>query len=345
MEHYQWAVIGAGPAGIAAVGKLIDHGIDQDSIVWIDPNFHVGDFGTMWSTVPSNTKVQLFKQFLENCAAFEFGQASKKFELLSLEPQETCHLGVMAEPLQWVTEKLLTKVVSHKTLVNKLEKVNGSWLLHSENKKVTANNVILAIGAEAKKMAMLGAEEISLKIAMNPQLLAKEIKSHDKVAVFGSSHSAVLALRNLIEATNVERIFNFYRSPLRYAVQLSDYILYDNTGLKGTTADWARLYLDANASDKITRILSTEENITRYFPRCNKVIYAVGFERRNQPIIPEFGHYQCCEKTGIIARGLFGLGIAFPELKIFPNGLAEQNVGLWKFIDYLNRVLPIWLNY
>ena len=35
---YAWAVIGAGPAGIAAVGKLLDHGVADKDIVWIDPD-------------------------------------------------------------------------------------------------------------------------------------------------------------------------------------------------------------------------------------------------------------------------------------------------------------------
>lgn len=61
---FKWAVIGAGPAGIAAVGKLIDAGINPKEIVWIDPEFKVGDFGTHWRNVSSNTKVGLFLKIL-----------------------------------------------------------------------------------------------------------------------------------------------------------------------------------------------------------------------------------------------------------------------------------------
>ena len=31
-KHFDWAIIGAGPAGIAAIGKLIDNGIDPNSV-------------------------------------------------------------------------------------------------------------------------------------------------------------------------------------------------------------------------------------------------------------------------------------------------------------------------
>lgn len=44
-KTFQWLVIGAGPAGIAAVGKLIDHKIPGDQIGWLDPAFGVGDLG------------------------------------------------------------------------------------------------------------------------------------------------------------------------------------------------------------------------------------------------------------------------------------------------------------
>jgi len=38
-HHYQWVVIGAGPSGILAVGKLLDKGIPGKDIAWIDPEF------------------------------------------------------------------------------------------------------------------------------------------------------------------------------------------------------------------------------------------------------------------------------------------------------------------
>lgn len=44
-NKFQWAVIGAGPAGIAAVGKLLDHGVLPEDILWFDPHFKVGDLG------------------------------------------------------------------------------------------------------------------------------------------------------------------------------------------------------------------------------------------------------------------------------------------------------------
>ena len=47
-KPFQWAVVGAGPAGIAAVGKLLDHGVLPKTILWLDPQFCVGDLGRFW---------------------------------------------------------------------------------------------------------------------------------------------------------------------------------------------------------------------------------------------------------------------------------------------------------
>ena len=60
MAPYEWTVVGAGPAGTAAVGKLLDHGIEPARIAWIDPAFAGGDVGGKWRTVSSNTVVGTF---------------------------------------------------------------------------------------------------------------------------------------------------------------------------------------------------------------------------------------------------------------------------------------------
>lgn len=120
-KPYQWAIVGAGPAGIAAVGKLLDHGITPKDILWLD----------------------------------------------------------------------------------------------------------LAFQREA-------------------------IDIQDTIAVFGSSHSAIIVLHHLV-SLGVKKIINFYRSPCRYAVDLGGSIFFDNTGLKGQAATWARENLDGTWPPNLTR--------------------------------------------------------------------------------------------
>ena len=106
---YVWTVIGAGPAGIAAVGKLLDHGIAGKDIAWIDPAFAAGDIGAKWRSVSSNTQVGFFLSYLNGSNAFRFS-AAPPMPLTEIDPEETCALALVADPLRWITEHLRERV-------------------------------------------------------------------------------------------------------------------------------------------------------------------------------------------------------------------------------------------
>lgn len=340
---YQWAVVGAGPAGIAAVGKLLDAGITKEQIAWIDPAFNVGDLGAKWRDVSSNTKVDLFIKFLHACRSFNYIERTENFALHDIDPDKTCYLKVAVEPLQWVTEQLKQKTVAIKDTVLGLKMQARHWQISLQSGNIQAKNVVLAIGAEPRTLDMATPTAIPLEYALNPSLLAKSVDHHDTVAVFGASHSAIIIIRALLEA-GVHKVINFYRDALRYAVYLDDWILFDNTGLKGETAIWARQHIDGDLPDNLLRVWSDDANMKTYLPHCTKAIHAVGFKSRHIPIegLPVI---QYNKKSGIIAPGLFGFGIAFPEETVDKFGNVETSVGLWKFMNYLERVMPVWLQY
>lgn len=341
---FDWAVVGAGPAGIAAVGKLLDQGIKANKILWIDPEFRVGDFGTKWRKVSSNTRVGLFLKFFHNCSSFEYATVANDFAICQEDPKSTCILGLAADPLQWISDNLRNIVHAIYAKVQKLKLYDRHWEITLSDATHRAKNVILATGAEPKSLSFPGTEEISLITALNPEKLKMSCQPEDTIAVFGSSHSAIIILKTLIEQCQVNKIINFYLSPLRYAVYFDDWILFDDTGLKGSTAAWARDNIDGKLPAKLERVISNEENIRVSLPLCTKAIYATGFQKR---LIPVEGMHslEYNEKSGIIAPGLFGFGLAFPEAKLDRYGTLEYRVGLWKFMDYLNTILPVWLNY
>ena len=126
---------------------------------------------------------------------------------------------------------------------------------------------------------------------------------------------------------------------------MGDWILFDNTGLKGHTAQWARQHIDGTLPENLVRYPSNESTISRFLPECDKAIYAVGFKRRNTITIGGYEHCHYNPHVGIIGPGLFGFGIAYPEIKPDRFGSVESQVGLWKFMVYLNNVLPIWFKY
>ncbi len=342
-QHYQWCIIGAGVAGIAAVGKLLDSGIHGSRILWVDDQFKVGDIGTKWHSVPSNTKVELFIRFLKECDSFQFNKRSNTFFIEKLKPDETCQLKHIADPLQWVSDCVLKEITTVKGIASHLKVKNHCWEISTSEGNFKSSNVILAIGGEPNSLEYNNLTEISLKDALDYEKVKLACDGAKSVAVFGSSHSAMIIVRNLVEL-NLPRIVNFYLEPLKFAQPMENWTLFDNTGLKGSTAHWARKNINGNLPENLYRYPATDENINNHLYSCEKVIYATGFSARKIKVA-ELADLKHNVTNGIIAPGLFGFGIAFPEHVVDPFGYKEVNVGMWKFMAYINRVLPLWLRY
>lgn len=341
--QYQWAVIGAGPAGIAAVGRLLDHGVDGRQILWLDQDFCAGDLGAKWRHVSSNTSVALFLEYLNASPAFGFSQAPA-CALTEADPTQTCELDLVADPLVWITGQLQQQVATLKTTVSDLHLHHRQWTVATESGDVTAANVILAVGANSKKLSHPGLTEIAVEDALNPDRLALLPLDGATVAVFGSSHSTMIALPNLLD-TPVARIINFYRSPLRYAVAQDGWTLYDDVGLKGQAAQWAKENIDGVHPPRLERVCVHSNDFDEALKRCDHAVYTIGFERRRSPRTPQWGRLNHNPANGIIAPGLFGCGIAFPRQRQDPFGFTQHRVGLHKFMTDITEAMPVWLNY
>jgi len=344
MKTYEWAVVGAGPAGIAAIGELLDQGIPKEAILWFDPHFQVGDFGRHWKYVTSNTNIDTFLQFLNGYKSFRYAERSQLFHIDSLDKNDYCELQAVAKPLQWITDHLRNKVVSQQSIVQDLRVESGTWQLATSGQTFSAKKVILAIGCDVKSLpAHEHVEVIDLKTALSPQALAETCRNGDVVAVYGSSHSSMLIIRELANI-GVKEIVNFYLEPIRYAITMDGWTLYDNTGLKAQTAQWVHHNVTQKALQNLNRYFSSPENIDEHIARCNKAIYAIGFKPRELSI-KNIDIKKYDSATGIIAPGLFGVGIAHPQLTTPPFGHPELNVGLWKFMHDIRKVMPIWKQY
>ncbi|KAJ3141372.1 hypothetical protein HK100_007611 [Physocladia obscura] len=386
-QEFQWVVIGAGPAGIAAIGKLLDAGISEKQIAWIDPHFDVGLLGRKWRSVSSNTTVQLFVDFLTASPAFKYNVSSSdsnsKHVLHSLSPTDTCKLSFIADPLLDVTAALCAQVVPLTSYVVRITKTNKAttdnsnninnsrewqWQILTESTSTTpttlmpvinasavfAENIVLATGSVAKTLhppkANPALSLIPLEDALQIDRLTQICVPSDSVAVFGSSHSAIMIIRDLLETVCVHEVINIYRADLSFAENVGHgKFINDSTGLKGNTATWARENLldDRRLPQGLMRIKTSgdkggEDAATDVLKRCTKVIYAIGFERERLDVEGvDLSQYDA--KTGVIVPGLFGVGIAFPELGEDAAGNLELQVGLWKFMKYLNRIVPEWV--
>ncbi|MBA4750216.1 MAG: FAD-dependent oxidoreductase [Alphaproteobacteria bacterium] len=337
---FTWAVVGAGPAGLAVVGKLLDGGADPLSILWIDPAFQVGDLGTKWRVVSGNTKVGLFIKFLYACRSFEYKTCPKSFLINHLPADGTCLLKEIADPLQWISNHLCQKVAVCQGTVRVLTRQDAGWQLTTDAGVFMAKKVILATGADPRVPEGARTPLMPLEVAMDFERLKEACSASDRIAVFGSSHSAIVALYNLA-ALGIETV-NVYRSPLKYASYYEDWILYDNTGLKGYSATWAKEHMEDAPLKTLMRVHQDDPACEKILSACTKYVYATGFEKRvifetSAPLPLTYN-----DQTGEIAPHLYGLGIAFPEGKTDKLGNFEYSVGLWKFMAYLERILPLW---
>lgn len=223
-----------------------------------------------------------------------------------------------------------------------------------------------------------------------PSLLPADKRSI--VGIIGNSHSGILAAMNLWtiasssdvgDTTSIEnksnekenkrdlKIINFQRREILFAEYREDGIVWDNRGLKGRTAEWARQHMsyDENKTDNgetesedgiITQIRfdkspkSEEEIYKHYLPRLTHLIYAVGYHRNPLPPITinsikvkdeelEFDmHSSGFHYKNERVKGLYGTGIAFPEETEDPEGHVEAAVGFGKFVKFAERVKGEW---
>ncbi|EKD45548.1 MAG: hypothetical protein ACD_69C00240G0001, partial [uncultured bacterium] len=212
----EYAVIGGGPAAICAIAKLYSYGIPGNKIIWVDPQFKVGDFGTKLSTgssVPGNTTVASYQKvnnaiYTAIPACVPTVEQKIKFEITVLSPNTTCSLRVATQPLQHITETLRKLVYSIKGIVHAVYTTKDGIRLDIKTNDIISNvmvkRVILAIGASPKTIKL--PDYITI-IDPYTVFVKSELKQYlDKnpnittVAVIGSSHSAALATMHLVQA-------------------------------------------------------------------------------------------------------------------------------------------------
>lgn len=326
---YTWAVIGAGFAGITALAVLIDAGVDPSTIAWIDPEFNVGRVGKYYCNVPGNIKAIHLVEYVNNCPYFKDIVSPSRDKIYTYDPEEFQLLQVIVDPLLDFTAYLSNQVTPIKALINSLEYNNDHWLLAGTNCSIHANKVILAVGAQPKRLNY-DLPEIPLDDAIDKKRLATYLSSDDCVAVFGGMHSAILILKYLSECP-VKKIINFY---------LTHYF-YDSPGLEGITAMWANNILDKNPPSNLLRVLNNAKNRDSLLPLCTKVIYAIGYEP-NKILVNGSLDLSFDEDSGIIEPDLYGIGIAFPPTGII-NGQKIPKNGLATYLAYAKRLIPQWI--
>ncbi|CAL5868638.1 uncharacterized protein PFLUO_LOCUS2865 [Penicillium psychrofluorescens] len=388
-------VVGAGPAGVAAVGNLLERQLG--TIAWIDPTFEAGRVNRKYREVPSNTRVALFSAFATATKPFQTvvdntPKPNPFSTLAKLDQEKPCHLHHAADMVRSLTDGLvkMEQVQACRGFVTaaNLSKSPSSassasqWTVRvkqhgsSDELEINTSRLVLCTGSHPTHLPVpvpgLDIDYLDLDTVLKPSELRTILPtdSPSTVAVIGASHSAILALLNLLSLAQSShphlRVRWFTRHPLRYAEYKDGWILRDNTGLKGLAADFARSQLEddklatSEAGTVIRKIdcgggpdrehAQYEQNL----PACSHIVHAVGFTRdplpklslnEQVPIKLEYDHesgrfHQ--PGSGDVVPGLYGAGIAFPERVVDPLGNVEYAVGFFKFMKYLKRVVPTW---
>lgn len=241
----------------------------------------------------------------------------------------------------------------------------------SDPTTISSDLLVLCTGSNpiSGPLPVTGFMNLELDPALKPSHLKQVLSPKEQltVAVIGASHSAILVLRNLYNIASSAhpqlRIKWFTRHPLRYAEERDGWIFRDNTGLKGDVAVWAKENLEEDAlpsspvSKFLRKIATTREkeqqDYEKHLPGCTHVVQAIGYKRNEIPDLEKNGKpilltYDnttggFADEKGEKVEGLYAAGIAWPERVVDPEGNVEHAVGLWKFMSYLQRVVPAWV--
>ncbi len=338
-QLYKWAVIGAGPAGIISIAQLLEHGVNDHDIVWIDPEFATGRLGKYYGNVPSNQKAYRFTSFLEKSTIFANFDSPAIQAIKACNQQQEHPLQLAVDALNDITNYLRTQVISMQTTVQALEsepdKFSNNWRLtinQPAQAKILAQKVILAVGAHPKTLNYKNITEIPLDLALDETKLSTFITTNDTVMVIGSAHSALLIVKYLHDF-GVKKIINLYTKEPTFK----------RTGeLEGITAYWAQYVLLQTHPANIERVLFDPKTISLYLAQSTKIIYAFGYEP-NKILVNGLTHLTCDQATGVIQKNLYGIGIAFPEIEQNKDGSCEKAIGLHAFIDRIKQLMPAWL--
>ncbi|PYI06221.1 hypothetical protein BO78DRAFT_120701 [Aspergillus sclerotiicarbonarius CBS 121057] len=379
-------VVGAGPAGLAAMGNLLEKQLGG-KIAWVDPFFQGGRINRKYREVPSNTKVSFFQAYATAVQPFRTvinnTRIPSSFSTMAkLDQDKTCHLHHAIDVVRALTDGIIKMdrvlpcrgVVTAANLADK----TATWTVRirfqdsQDEVEVLTSRLVFCTGSSPTEVPISvpghDIERLDLDVVLKPSDLVSYLPRNTPltVAVVGASHSAILALLNLLDLARSShpelRIKWFTRHPLRYAEFMDGWILRDNTGLKGSVADFARQQLEddklphSEAGRFITKVDcgrgQEQAQFERHLPSCSHLVQAVGYTRDPLPELsvngfllePEFdsisGGFR--DGNGRTVRGLHGAGIAFPEQVVDPYGNVEHAVGFFKFMKFLKRVVPQW---
>lgn len=351
----EFALVGLGPANIILLTHLLNKGVAPDDIVLIGDQIggaFVNEY-SQGSGVPGNTASCIYKAIYQQiykqlpCLA---PPTNRYFRLNNQNDNAVCTLDIPAEPLKYIAEKLCQLSTFYQERVSAITTSSHGLVLHLATQSLKAKQVILGIGGTPrnKNLPERYKHQITVihptTVFIYSELINYLNNTRPTVAVIGSSHSAALATMHLLLAGC--KVIQFMNKEYNYAetvfVNGLTQKLYDDTGLKGSVAQFTRQLIADKAQKKgiyharVTYYLGKDNAeidylLEKYLPRCTHSVSAIGYDPTNSirveglPYPLTRQHYN--HKTLQFFEGLFGNGLAFAEEVngAQANGLEKYN--------------------
>ncbi|CAG8277166.1 unnamed protein product [Penicillium olsonii] len=290
-----------------------------------------------------------------------------------MDRDSTCQLSLAGDMICMLRDGFFRRPeVEHmKGIVDTMSLGGDLWTVSASCGRATTRRVFLCTGSRPKpatlhfpfnpKLKVLDLDEC-MRRSHIPAMFPRDSKS--VVAVIGNSHSGILCCQNLYEFSQcnkrILKVINFRRRPIKYAEYTERGIVFDNSGLKGRTAEWAKTVMESDPDpDMLEEIDSGKDQdsvFRKYLTKCTHIVYAIGYISSPWPKIYVEGHQKQEEfefdmhSSGFHFRdksarvpGLYGNGIAFPEQVKDPEGNIEAAVGIAKFFSFAERTKDSWL--
>lgn len=314
-------IVGGGAAGILTLLALKNAGISPKRITMIDPYFDGGDLSRKWSAVRSNTT---WSQILEAVPwPSDKGEMPEPYK--SLEQDQPCVLGLVSKYLYLIAKPFLSLCDMRTGLMEKADFVDGQWSITVKGSQIKRDILIMATGCEPKSLD-LPFHSIPLEVALTPSRLQETITKGDHVMVFGSAHSGVLVVKNLVDLGATVSLMYVPPKPFFYDAD-GEY-----EGMKWDAATIAK-EIEAGKMPKVELCsISDLSSIIRSTKKTDYVVYAMGFENR----MKDFKEYSM---TGRLSKGdnAWAFGIAYPNTA--SDGI-HYDVSIPAFNRHIQKQLP-----